>query len=62
MQYTCFVHAVTPPPGGSACTCCWSGPCADHHADADPCTNSRLITYYALLIGERQPDGDEELR
>jgi hypothetical protein len=61
MRYTCFTHAVTPPPAGSACTCCWSWPCTDHHADADPCTNTRLIKYYAQLVGERQPDGDEEL-
>jgi hypothetical protein len=48
------------PPAGSG-TCCWSWPCADHHADADPCTNTRLIKYYAELVGERQPDGDKEL-
>jgi hypothetical protein len=61
MQYTCFSNAVTPPSAGSARTCCGSWSCADQHADADPCTNTRLIKYYARLIGERQPDGDEEL-
>jgi hypothetical protein len=61
MQYRCFIHAVTPPPAGSACTCCCSRPCTDHHAGAVPCTNTRLIKYYARLVGERQSDGDEEL-
>jgi hypothetical protein len=60
VRYPCFIHAVTPPPAGSACTC-RSGPCADQHADADPFTNTRHIEYYARLVGERQPDGDEEL-
>jgi hypothetical protein len=61
VRYTCFIHAVTPPSAGSACTCCWSRPCADRHADADPFTNTRHIEYYARLVGECQPDGDEEL-